>query len=348
MLSIKNLSVKLDKFSLWNINLEVEKGDYYVLAGPSGSGKTILLETIAGLHEKHTTGEIIFNNENLRSKKMQDRKVGLVFQDNTLFPHLSVKKNIEFAIKRRQGNNKNTKLFQMVCEQLFLFDLLDKNTNILSGGEIRRVLLARTLASNPDILLLDEPLTGVDTFQKDQLKTLLRKIKRSGQTIVHVTHDFEEAYSLANKMGIMHQGKMVSQGTPQEVLAKPGNKFVARFCGFKNYFEATRATTELIQITDGPKLKYAGNKNTGQKLGVLIDESKIQILPTHQPPLSENVFAATAKDIFNSVKGLEMVVDIGQDLSIILTTKIHKPLNIQIGDKIFVYIPESAISVIEQ
>ncbi len=348
MLSIKNLSVKLDKFSLWNINLEVEKGDYYVLAGPSGSGKTILLETIAGLHEKHTSGEIIFNNEDLRRKKIQDRNVGLVFQDNTLFPHLSVKKNIEFAINRRQSNNNDASLFKSICEQLFLFDLLDKNTNTLSGGEIRRVLLARTLASEPDIILLDEPLTGVDTFQKDQLKTLLRKIKRDGQTIVHVTHDFEEAFSLANKMGIMHEGKMISQGSPREVLAKPGNKFVARFCGFKNYFEATRVTSEFIQITDGLKLKYTASKVTKQKFGVLIDETKIQIQPKYQPFLNENVFAATVKDIFNSLRGLEMVVDTGLDLSIISIAKIHNSLNIQIGDEIFIYIPESAISIIEQ
>lgn len=346
MLSIKNLSVKLDAFSLKNINLEVVEGDYFVMAGPSGSGKTILLESIAGMYEKHTSGDIFLFDEDLRKKKIQERNVGLVFQANTLFPHLSVKKNIEFALNLRYRKNRNHRLFNSICEQLFLFDLLDRDPKTLSGGEIQRVLLARTLASEPKIILLDEPLTGVDTHQKDHLKTLLRNLNRTGQTIIHVTHDFEETFSLANKMGIMHNGELISRGTPEEILTRPANEFVARFCGYLNYFKARTASPNKISISDKISINYSSENPLPSISAIIIDELKIEVIDLNLSPKKENIFTGKVKDVFMSVKGLELAVDIGIHLRVVLPSVRKDNRKYMPGDEVSLHLPNAAIDLI--
>ncbi|MCF8365421.1 MAG: ABC transporter ATP-binding protein [Bacteroidales bacterium] len=345
MLSIKNLSVNLNNFNLTNINLEIEKGDYFLLAGPSGSGKTILLEAIAGIHEKNTSGQISLNNRDIRKRKIQDRNVGLVFQDNTLFPHLSVRKNIHFALNQR-GKKSGIHLFKDICRQLFLDELLDRDPKTLSGGEIQRVLLARTLASEPEIILLDEPLTGVDTNQKDLLKSMLRNLNRSGQTIIHVTHDFEEAMSLANKMGIMHNGQIAQLGTPKEILEKPRNKFVARFCGYKNYFPAIAESTGKILVANKIHLKHHLETAIQEICSILLDETKIEIYREAGRNNQTNLFKGKISDLFPSAKGWEVEIDIGVKLSAIVKSNNQESKPIEIGDVLWVGIPDSSIHII--
>ncbi len=346
MLRIKNINVKLDKFELSNISLNISKGEYFVLAGPSGSGKTILLEVLAGIYKIKNSGKITINGIDITNKKIQDRNLGLVFQDNTLFPHFSVKKNIEFALKQKNKKAESEKKLNDICKQLMLNDLLDRNPKTLSGGEIQRVLLARTLASNPKVLLLDEPLSGVDTHKKDILKRLLRELNRNGQTIIHVTHDFEEAFSLASKMGIMHNGKIVATGSPEDILRNPGNKFIARFCGYKNYFIARRASSEYFSVSDKLRLKFPIGNINNENFGVLIDETKIEIISEDEHAPKENIFKAVVKDIFNSVNGVEMLIDIGIELSIITQPKTPESIRFQIGDEITISIPKTGITII--
>jgi len=346
MLSIKNLSVKLDNFELKNVSLEIEKGEYFVLAGPSGSGKTILLEALAGVYKIKSPGSITLNHTNITHTKIQQRNLGLVFQDNTLFPHFTVKKNIEFALKQKFCKAETKKKLNDISKNLHLDELLDRNPKTLSGGEIQRALLARTLASNPEILLLDEPLSAVDTHQKDLLKNLLRNLNRNGQTIIHVTHDFEEAYSLASKMGIMHKGKIVDTGIPEEILRNPGNSFVARFCGYKNYFVAVRSSHQNLIITDKVHLKINRVGSIGQEVGVLIDEKKIELKTENKQASNENVFEGTIKDIYKSVKGLEVRVDIGIDMTIITNEEMQKKIGFRSGEVVSIFIPKKAITII--
>ena len=218
MLRLINISRQLGDFALRDINLEVSDGEYYVLLGRSGSGKTQLLELIAGL-EHPDTGRIILDNEDITLKRIQDRKVGIVFQDYAVFPHMTVFGNIAYPLRvKREGKKAITEKVEKAATAMNIKHILERNTEKLSGGELQRVALARTLITSPRLLLLDEPLSSLDTSLKDDLKRLLRNLNKAGQTIIHVTHDYGDAISLAKRVGVIHNGKIIQEGSVDDVL----------------------------------------------------------------------------------------------------------------------------------
>ena len=236
MLRLTNINRRLGDFALKEINLEVSDGQYYVLLGRSGSGKTQLLELIAGL-EHPDTGSIVLDEKDITRQRIQDRKVGIVFQDYAVFPHMTVFGNIAYPLKVRKEDKKFiAEKVEKAATAMNIKHLLDRNTEKLSGGELQRVALARTLITSPRLLLLDEPLSSLDTSLKDDLKRLLRNLNRSGQTIIHVTHDYSDAISLAKRVGVIHNGRIIQEGSVDEVFKNPSNRFVARYAGIKNFF----------------------------------------------------------------------------------------------------------------
>src|SRR5664279_5447925 len=237
MLRLININRRLGDFALSEINLEVSDGQYYVLLGRSGSGKTQLLELIAGL-EHPDNGTIILDNVDITRQRIQDRKVGIVFQDYAVFPHMTVFGNIAYPLRVRKADKKYiAEKVEKVAETMNIKQLLERSTNKLSGGELQRVALARTLITSPRLLLLDEPLSSLDTSLKDDLRGLLRNLNKAGQTIVHVTHDYGDAISLAKMVGVIHNGKIIQEGTVDEVFQNPSNRFVARYAGIRNFFK---------------------------------------------------------------------------------------------------------------
>lgn len=231
MLSLHNLSMRKGSFALRDVCLDVKERDYFVVLGKTGSGKTLLLETIAGLH-KHT-GTISWQQRDITRLPPEKRRVGFVYQDFALFPHLSVVKNIRFSdrYQKRPGNIK----WDDLVDFLELSDLLQRDIHFLSGGEKQRVALARAIYSSPDILLLDEPLSAIDpTFRTTIIENLKQLKRHFSITAVHVTHDFREAYYLADQIGIMLNGQLVQQGPVEDVLFHPSTIPVARFLGFRN------------------------------------------------------------------------------------------------------------------
>lgn len=209
MLEIKNINLKLNKFSLKNINLNINEGEYFVILGQSGNGKTVLLETLAGLY-KNFLGEIIYKGKIISNMDIEKRKIGFVYQKHELFPFLNVEDNIAFGLKV-SGYKKNL-IKEKVHEYLNIFKiehLKKRYPKNLSGGESQRVALARALIINPDILLLDEPLSALDKVTKDILIEEIKGIKKSFKTtIIHVTHDINEAIALADNIGIMKNGEL--------------------------------------------------------------------------------------------------------------------------------------------
>jgi ABC-type sugar transport system ATPase subunit len=236
MLKIKDISVRLGKFELNRINFEVSGGEYFVMLGLSGSGKTVLLHVIAGLIRANS-GQIFLNGMEISRERIQRRKVGLVFQDSALFPHLNVFGNIAYPM--RSMNYSKTEIKKKTGELATLTGvdhLLDRRTKNLSGGEAQRVALARALALEPECLLLDEPLSALDVQLRGELRSLLRQLNKRGQTIIHVTHDYEEAILLAARVGVIEGGTVVQQGLPAEVFQHPRSEFLARFAGIRNFF----------------------------------------------------------------------------------------------------------------
>jgi excinuclease ABC subunit A len=220
---------------------------------------------------------------------------------------------------------------------------LDRASRTLSGGETQRVLMARTLAASPEILMLDEPLSGVDSHQKDHIKTLLRQLNRTGQTIIHVTHDFEEAFSLANKMGIMHAGKLIDSGKPADILKNPANNFTARFCGYKNYFDVKHQDQDFLILQNEIRLRF-DRENNASFTAILIKENMIKVSAGSSAfGRGENILTGILKDYAQSVNGTELIVDAGLVFHVTLTSGIPEGLKLHPGVELFIQIPQQAI-----
>ncbi len=233
-LSIKNLSNRVAGFSLEDICLDIEKGEYFVLLGQSGSGKTRLLEAIAGLDP--SSGHIYYKEDEISKKDPEHRDIGFVYQDFALFPNLNVEENITFSGRYREIEDAQDH-FEDIVDFLELKDLLKRSISALSGGEKQRIAIARALYSKPKILLLDEPLSAIDpTFRNAIMKKLKEIHRRYDLTTIHVTHNFREASYLADKIAIIMEGKIVQIGAPNDVLNHPQSIEIAKFLGFKNIF----------------------------------------------------------------------------------------------------------------
>ncbi|MCK9268852.1 MAG: ABC transporter ATP-binding protein [Bacteroidales bacterium] len=348
MLEVKNLSVHLGDFALRDINIKVEKGEYFVLAGPSGSGKSILLESIAGIYRHQCSGTVHLDGADISHKPLRQRRIGLVFQDNTLFPHLTVRRNIEFSLRLNINNDRDVKSkLSELSGRFLLDDLLHRSVTTLSGGEIQRVLLARTLASDPKIILLDEPLTGVDSLQKDLLKRHLRALHRSGLTILHVTHDFDEAYSLADRMAVMHQGRLLHTAAPEAMLSRPADKFIARFCGHKNFFQAQAFNGERLVLENKIELKLKNDLLRQSLVSTLIDARKINYSKL-KPSTGDNIFEGKILDVFRSPLGQELLIDIGIPISVIIDESLSHPSSQQIDKAVWIEIPQEAVKLINR
>ncbi|MBN1164531.1 MAG: ATP-binding cassette domain-containing protein, partial [Candidatus Krumholzibacteriota bacterium] len=236
MLKVERLSKSIGRFSLHDLSLEVARGEYFVLLGASGMGKTVLLEMITGMREPDG-GTICLEGKDITRQQMQKRDIGLVFQNQALFPHLSVRQNIEYGMRSLHfTRSRINQRMEELCEQLDVTSLLDRKPGTLSGGEAQRVALARALAVRPRCLLLDEPLCSLDTSVRAEMRALLRRLNRSGITMLHVTHDYEEAISLATRVGIMERGTIVQIDSPPKIFQYPKSEFVARFVGIRNFF----------------------------------------------------------------------------------------------------------------
>ncbi len=251
--------VALDRFSL-----EAASGEIVAVVGPSGSGKSTLLRAVAGL-EPLVGGRVLLDGRDLAPVPTHRRGLGLMFQDHGLFSHLSVADNIAYGLRiagrpKPEQRRRVTELLELVG----LGGYGERRTTELSGGEAQRVALARALAPEPGLLMLDEPLGSLDRALRDQLTGDLRRLlNRLGQTALHVTHDQAEAFALADRVAVVANGRPMAIGTPAELWADPGSRFVARFLGHPNIWS-------ISVTTDGAVLW------SGRPLGALAPEHRLR------------------------------------------------------------------------
>jgi ABC-type Fe3+/spermidine/putrescine transport system ATPase subunit len=233
------------------ISVCIERGEFFALLGPSGCGKTTTLRLIAGFEEP-THGEIRLSGANIHHLKPYQRNVSTVFQNYALFPHLTVQQNIEFGLHRRSENH----IGKRVREVLELVRLAGKESRYpseISGGERQRVALARSLVLAPEVLLLDEPLSALDPNLRKQVRAELKDLQqRVGITFLFVTHDQEEALSMADRLGVMNGGELQQVGTPEEVYLRPRTRFVASFLGAINWIGDIGVRPEALRIAKKP------------------------------------------------------------------------------------------------
>ncbi|MGQ9617293.1 MAG: ABC transporter ATP-binding protein, partial [Spirochaetota bacterium] len=247
MIRVKNLYVELKEFSLKNINISVERNQFFVLIGPTGAGKTVLLEAIAGL-VRVKSGKIIIGKRDITHLPPEKRGISIVYQDYALFPHLTVYNNIIYGLHyhRVEKQEKNRRIKELV-QQLNLDHLLHRYPGTLSGGELQRVTLARALVIHPDILLLDEPFSALDPGFREEIRMHLKRLhKTSNSTFIMVTHDFSEAISLGDKVAVINNGRIEQTGEINDIFERPHSKFVADFVGIKNIFLVNYKDTKAI------------------------------------------------------------------------------------------------------
>lgn len=247
-LKVEGISKNFNQFTaLNNVSFDIRKNEFVCLLGPSGCGKTTLLRIIAGLEEPNA-GRVYVNGKDVTELPPAKRNFGIVFQSYALFPNLTALQNIEFGLKTRKYPKKAVK--EKALEALNLVDLLhvkDKYPAQLSGGMQQRVSLARAIALEPDFLLLDEPLSALDAKVREKLRYEIRAIQEKiGITTIMVTHDQEEALTMADRIVVMNHAQIMQAGTPQEVYHHPNQPFVANFIGSMNFLNSD--TNQMMAI----------------------------------------------------------------------------------------------------
>ncbi|AXR73972.1 ABC transporter ATP-binding protein [Auritidibacter sp. NML130574] len=252
-----------------NLNIHIDEGELVALLGPSGSGKSTCLRVLAGL-EPADSGEVLIAGKNVASKPTRERNMGIVFQAYSLFPHLTAVDNVAYGLKiRGQAKSSRTARAKTLLELVGLENHMDKFPKQLSGGQQQRVALARALAIEPDVLLLDEPLSALDAKVRVQLRDEIRRIQQSrGIATLMVTHDQEEAITMADRVGVMYDGKIEQIGSPDELYIHPQSPFISQFVGVSNRVvglvsgDAIRVLDTNLKIVNREAAKSIGDVAT--------------------------------------------------------------------------------------
>jgi len=358
MLELKHISKKLGNFKIRQSSLDVIGGSYCVILGKSGSGKSLLLELIAGILVPDE-GQIVLQGSDITGLKTNHRHIGLVFQDYALFPHLSVYDNIAYALKlqKSKADTMHKRVLQL-SEEMEISHLLNRKPESLSGGEKQRVALARTMASDPKVLLLDEPLVSLDVQLRAGIMGLLRKIHQKGQTIIHVTHDYEEAIALATHMAVMKNGKIIQAGSPIEIFQHPKDEFVANFIGIRNFFKVTIEEENKVG-TDSTDSTYTARLSQGLNLCltsqdvskegyVMIRGEEIIISKAKTKSSACNNLEGVIKEIYPQNGGIEVIVDVGVKLIVNITKNSLEKLKLKVGLNVWVSFKASAVKYLHR
>ena len=261
------------------IDLTIQAGELFFLLGPSGCGKSTLLRILAGLVGPDG-GSIRFNGREITRLPAEKRRAAMVFQNYALWPHLTVFENVAFGLRAEGADN--AKIRKEVADALELVQLADcaeRKIPSLSGGQQQRVALARALAMRPDLLLLDEPLSNLDARLRDTMRREIRRIAKERElTAIYVTHDRQEALSMADRLAVMHQGILQQVGAPEEVYNLPVNRFVAGFLGDANFIDGTVTENGLFQSHFGEfrLAETAFRPETGRKITAAIRPERIR------------------------------------------------------------------------
>src|SRR3954466_16227494 len=304
---IENITKKFGDFTaVNNVSLKVFKGEIFCLLGGSGCGKSTLLRMFAGF-ESPTAGAIYLDGQDLADVPPYERPINMMFQSYALFPHMTVEKNIAFGLEQEKGLSKSDIATRVVdiLDIVKLREFAVRRPHQLSGGQRQRVALARALVKRPKLLLLDEPLGALDKKLREATQFELINIQEQlGVTFIVVTHDQEEAMTLASRIGVMNRGEIVQIGTPTEIYEFPQNKFVADFIGSVNMFEGTmiedlpdRVRIKSDDLGGGIYVDHGISAAPGAIVYAAVRPEKINILRTPPADTSENCVQGVVKEI---------------------------------------------------
>lgn len=347
MIKIEDLSKDWKEFKLQHIDLQVKNGEYFIILGPSGAGKTLLLELIAGIWYTDS-GQIYMDNKNVTHLPPERRGVGFVYQNYMLFPHKTVFENIAFGLNLRKVKKEEIKT--RVEEMMDLFSishLADRFPRTLSGGEQQRTALARALIIYPKVLLMDEPLSALDKNTREDLIKEMKNIHQKFDiTIIHVTHNFDEALMLADRIAIMKDGKISQVGNSTEIFRKPADKFVADFVGVENIIKgfAEEGDEKLTRVNTGQIVIYSTEPKNGD-VHVSIRPEDIILSLEKVKTSAINVFKGQVKEIVDMGTLIKLTIDVGERLIVLMTRQSFLDMEINVGTDIWVQFKASAVHV---
>lgn len=347
MIEVKNLSVDLTHFHLRDINLEVRKGEYFIVLGPTGAGKTVLLESIAGLHNIKS-GEIWLDGKEITSLSPEKRDISVVYQDYVLYPHLSVRENILFGLKLQKRPKHETKaILDRLAGLLNISHLLERRPDSLSGGESQKVALARALAVKPKVLLLDEPLSALDPQTRENIQHELRQIHgRLNITIIHVTHDFEEAVALGDRIAVMSNGHIVQTGTAEQIFRQPNSQFVARFAMTRNIFAGdVRDGDDECALINVDGIEIAVTTRLRGRLHASIRPEDILISTEPFKSTARNCLRGVISRIDDKGATLLLTVTVPPDFICLVTRRSFEEMELANGKEVYLTFKASAVHV---
>jgi molybdopterin-binding protein len=349
MIEVKNLCVDLGEFVLRDITLDIEEGEYFIILGPTGAGKTVLLESIAGLYPIRS-GEIWLRGKEVTSAEPENRKISIVYQDHVLFPHLSVKDNITFGLRvHKTRADEVANRLNWVTELLGISHLLHRQPDTLSGGERQKVALGRAIITQPELLLVDEPLSALDPETRENVQRELRQLHRAlGITILHVTHDFEEAISLGNRIAVIGEGRLMQVGAPEEIFRHPNSEFVARFAMTRNIFfgkAETKSGGDTVFKVDGAEFIIAADTDGTHHASIRPEDILISSEPIRSS--ARNCFPGTITNVVDKGSTLYVTVRIPPELSCLVTRHSFEEMELHEGKQIFLTFKASSIHLFD-
>lgn len=283
-----------EKTVIKSVNLEIQDGEFFTLLGPSGCGKTTLLRMIAGFNSIEG-GEFYFNDTLINNMDPSKRNIGMVFQNYAVFPNMTVRGNIEFGLKERKvPKAEMDERVEKILDIMKIREYADRKPQNLSGGQQQRVALARAIVIEPDVLLMDEPLSNLDAKLRVDLREEIRRIQKEiGITTVYVTHDQEEAMAVSDRIAVMKDGVIEQCDKPRKIYHKPNNLFVASFIGTNNVLSGNyNAENKEIIIDSGEKFSYAiGNQPSQRvKLSIRPEDFRLDTNGDVEAKINDEVF----------------------------------------------------------
>ena len=341
MIRVDNLHVIFPGFCLKDINLSINKGEFFVIIGPTGAGKTLLLEALAGLAPIES-GRIFIGDIEVTNLPPERRNIGIVYQDYALFPHLTVLENIKYGLHFHKIDKIEAQSrLDWLLDLLNLRSLLKRHPTNLSGGELQRVSLARALMINPAVLLLDEPLSALDANFKEEVQTELKKLHQETDiTFLMVTHDFSEVFSLASRAAVMNKGKIEQSGELEEIFQRPLSPFVADFVGMKNIFSVKFKKNKAF-LND---LELELGVNSEASHGYLAIRPEDIVLSKKK--LMQNSFQGSVFKLLNRGFYHEVHIRTGETIFRALITKsVLFELRLKEGDRVFLSFKPKAIHI---
>jgi len=332
-----------------HVNLEIEEGEFVCFLGPSGCGKTTVLRMITGF-EMVTEGKVIFDGRVINDLIPQKREFGIVFQSYALFPNMTVEENIAFGLEVRKVPKKTTT--ERVDQMLDLVGLRDWRNLYpaqLSGGQQQRVALVRALAPDPQVLLLDEPLSALDAKIRVRLRAEVKRLQQElKKTMIYVTHDQEEALSIADRVVVMEKGQFRQVGRPIDIYQCPNSSFVADFVGTSNFFRGYRTEDRVNTGKWGFKVSQKGPLS-GEEIFLAIRPEKIEVFKYGDLPMDlepSNLITGQIDVITFLGAAVRLVINMGGEE--VISDVIEKEFvqrQLKQGDKVFLYFPPEAFLV---